>query len=130
MKNNYFMVKTLQASFTSVISNVTAALAQEGYGVFADVNVQNVLQSKLGVTMPKTRIIGTNKPDIGLALLQSNPKIGVLLPFSIIIHETTQNEIEVAIVNPEILLQPVDQDAVNKIASKVKKSFLNVLSSL
>ncbi len=128
--SEYCMTKTIHASFESVIDKLKSELAKEDYGVFAEVDVQSVLASELGVNLPKTRIIGTNRPEVGYALLTADPSIGVVLPFSIIVHERLGSTGEVAAVDPVVLLQSIDHPVAHEIAPQVRNALTAAMERL
>jgi uncharacterized protein (DUF302 family) len=50
-------------------------------------------------------------------LSTAEPRIGVMLPFSIIVHEQLNGSVEVAAVDPVVLLQPIDHPVAQTIAA-------------
>ena len=127
---SYCLSKTINTPFESTIERLTQGLKIHGFGLFADIKVQHVLKEKLGVDMPKTRILGTNKPEVGMKLLSSDHLIGTLLPFSIIVRGLSDVSTEVTMVDPVELLKPVDQTEVDTVAREVKQVFMSVLEEL
>lgn len=127
---SYYLTKVLQTPFDSAVRQLVEGLKGFGYGVFADIDVQSVLKQKLGADMPKTRILGTNKPEVGHKLLTTDHRIGALLPFSIIVRELSDSSAEVVMVDPVELLKPVDQAEVAAVAAEVKHVFAGVLEGL
>ena len=80
--------------------------------------------------MPRTRILGTNKPEVGYKLLTFDHRIGSLLPFSCIVQELSDGKTEVAMVDPVELLAPVGEPEVAAVANEVRDVFRNVLDGL
>jgi uncharacterized protein (DUF302 family) len=61
---SYYLAATVNRSFEAVVSEVIERLESEGFGVLTDIDVQAVLKAKLGVDIPRYRILGAcNHPD-------------------------------------------------------------------
>ena len=127
---SYYLTKVLETPFDSAIQKLVESLKGFGFGVFADIDAQSVLKEKLNADLPKTRILGTNKPEVGYKLLSADHRIGTLLPFSIIVRALSDSAAEVTLVDPVELLRPVDEPEVSAIAAEVKQVFTAVLDGL
>ena len=119
-----------QASFESIVDRVQDLLHQHGYLIAADIDVQNALRTMLDVDMPKTKIIGTNKPEVGHEIFSTDPKMGTLLPFSIVVNESDKDEVEVTTIDPEWLFRHTDKVNIMAHATEVKQVFKEILEKL
>ena len=97
---NYYIATTVAQPFDDVVSEVIERLQAEGFGVLTDIDVRAALQSKIGVEMARYGILGACDPSLAHEALKIEDKLGVLLPCSIIVHETPDRRVEVASVDP------------------------------
>jgi len=116
---SYYFNKAVGYSFDQAIEKITESLKEEGFGVLAEIDVKETLKKKLNVDFRNYRILGACNPAFAYKALQSEDKIGTLLPCNIIVRETEDNKIEVAAVNPVFSMQAVDNMELAKIANEV-----------
>ena len=97
---SYYFNKTLSGkSFDQAIDVVTAELKNEGFGVLTEIDVKETLKKKLDVDFKKYKILGACNPSFAHKALQSEDKIGVMLPCNVIVEEHDNGEIEVSAVD-------------------------------
>ncbi len=76
----YYFAKTLEIPFDHAINKTVAGLEAEGFGVLTTIDVQKILKKKLDVEFPKYTILGVCNPHFALKALQTEDKIGTMLP--------------------------------------------------
>jgi len=126
----YYLTRTINNSFDVILSRLKDLLHAEDYLIATEIDVQGALKCKLNVDLPKIQIIGTNTPSVGYQLFTSDPKLGTLLPFSIVLHELDENTTEVTMVDPVWLFNAVDNLTIHTMAAKVKLTFKEILENL
>ena len=84
----YYLATASSRPFDSVVANTIECLKAEGFGVLTDIDVQATLKSKIGVDVPKYRILGACNPQLAHEGLKLENKLGVLLPCNVIVRET------------------------------------------
>jgi len=127
---SFYISRIVPGSFETVMENLKSNLHAKDYLIAADINVQGALKQKLNADLPKITIIGTNTPKVGLKLFSSDPKLGVLLPFSIVLHDLEDGEVEVSMIDPVYLFQSVDKPEIIQLGADVKVVFNEILDSL
>jgi uncharacterized protein (DUF302 family) len=117
----YYISKTVNQSFYTVVADVTARLKEQGFGLLTDIDVQATLKSKIGADMGKYRILGACNPRFAHEALTMEDKLGVLLPCNVIVRETAEKRVEVASVDPVAAMERTDNPALRSTAEEVRR---------
>lgn len=124
------MAKTFSRPFDVVVSDVIGALKAEGFGVLSDIDVQATLKRKIGVDVPKYRILGACNPALAHEGLKLENKLGVLLPCNVIVREAAGNQVEVASVDPVNAMERTGNPALAATARDVRVRLSRALDAL
>lgn len=125
----YTLSRTTDADFETVVEDVTDALAEEGFGVLCDIDVQATLREKLGAEFQQYRILGACNPALAHEAMGYERELGTLLPCNVIVYETEDGNVGVSAVNPAQLLSVVDNPELDSIATEVADRFKRVLDT-
>jgi len=126
----YYFNKILDTSFEDAIQRVTNGLKKEGFGILTDIDVQQTLKKKLDVDFRKYRILGACNPPFAYKALQSEDKIGIMLPCNVIVQEVSGGKIEVAAIDPVASMQAVQNQNLEEIAGQVQSKLKAVINNL
>ena len=126
----YYFSKLLNVSFDEAVSKVTEGLKKEGFGILTDIDVQATLKKKLNADFRKYRILGACNPPFAYQALQSEDKIGTMLPCNVIVQEHAESKVEVAAIDPVASMQAVENAKLKDIAEQVQAKLKKVVDSL
>lgn len=96
-----------------------AALADAGFGVLTEIDVQATMKKKIDKDMDGYRILGACNPNMAWQAIGMEPRLGVMLPCNVILREV-DGDIEVAAVDPVASMAAIDNDALHAVAGQVR----------
>lgn len=127
---SYYFNKKLSGDFDQTIEKVTEGLKKEGFGILTDIDIKATLKQKLDVDFYNYRILGACNPPFAFKALQTEDKIGTMLPCNVIIQEKKQGEIEVSAVDPVASMVSVENEKLAEIANEIRNKLEKVISSV
>ncbi|MCW7541393.1 DUF302 domain-containing protein [Aquabacterium sp. A7-Y] len=116
--------------FDEVVTQVTAALREEGFGVLSDLDIQAAMREKLGATMPRYRILGACNPPLAHSALQAEPDIGLLLPCNVVVREDAEGQVTVSFIDPDRMVELVHKPEIDDVAREAKERLQRVRDRL
>ena len=127
---SYFFTKKTTKTYEEAIDKVTSELKKEGFGILTEIDVKKTLKQKLDVDFRRYKILGACNPPFAYQALQSEDKIGLMLPCNVIVQETPDGTVEVSAIDPIASMQAVDNPALGEIATQVRDKLQNVISNI
>ena len=117
---DYGIRRTVNVPFDEALERTKASLADEGFGVLTEIDMQGKLREKLGVEMQRYVIFGACNPPLAHKALQVEPEIGLLLPCNVIVYEDARGTV-VSAVDPDAMLSVVGESrAIREVARDAK----------
>lgn len=127
---SYTLDVTVAGAFDNVVDETVDALEDEGFGVLCDIDVQATMAKKLDADFRKYRILGACNPPLAKQALETETRLGALLPCNVIVYETDDGDVGVSAVDPHELLSVVDNPELDEVAADVRERFERVLNDL
>ena len=126
----YYFNKTLSIPFDDAVVRVTEELKKEGFGILSEIDVKETLKKKLDVDFKQYKILGACNPPFAYRALQSEDKIGTMLPCNVVVQEIENDQVEVAAVDPMASMQAVENPDLRQIAKEVQAKLKVVVDKL
>ena len=113
------------------IEAVTAALAEQGFGVLTTIDIKATLAAKLGEQVDDYTILGACNPRLAHAALSASPEVGLLLPCNVTVRRADGRTL-IQAVDPGSLLGIAggDQAELGDTAADAGKRLRTALDSL
>ena len=127
---SYYFSKVMNVSFDEAIERVTAELAKEGFGILTEIDVKKTLKKKLDVDFRQYKILGACNPPFAHKVLETEDKIGLMLPCNVIVQELESGEVEVAAIDPIASMQAVQKPDLQETALEVRDKMQKIIDSL
>ena len=127
---SYYHARLLDTGLDEAVERATAALKEKGFGVLTDIDIQATMKKKIDKDMKPYRILGACNPNLAWHALQSEPRIGLMLPCNVIVREVGDGVVEVAAVDPVESMASVDSPALEAVATEVRSQLMSVISNL
>jgi uncharacterized protein (DUF302 family) len=115
--------------FEQVVPRVVEALAEQGFGVLTEIDVQAVLRDKRGIDMEPYVILGACNPDLAHRALEVDRSIGVLLPCNVVVTQDGDRT-TVQAFDPLLMTTVAGHEELHPIAAEADQRLRRVLSSL
>jgi uncharacterized protein (DUF302 family) len=130
-KLSYGITTTVKLPYERAVQRVRDALADEGFGVLTEIDVQATLRKKLDVEFRPYVILGACNPPLAHRALTTEPDIGLLLPCNVIVYAGERSgESVVAAIDPEVSLSRVGNEALRPVAADVKARLRRVIDAV
>ncbi len=123
---------TLQTTFDDAVTRTRDALAEQGFGVLTEIDVQATLKKKLDEDMERYLILGACNPTLAHGALGVDRQIGLLLPCNVVVRDDAGNEgtVIVEAMNPDIMVAVTDAPGLGEVAAKASEKLQAAISAL
>jgi uncharacterized protein (DUF302 family) len=125
----YGITRSTNLEFEKAVEAVTAALAEEGFGILTEIDVQATLKKKLDIDRPKYLILGACNPNLAYNVLSAEPWAGLLLPCNVVVQEIDGGT-QIGFMDPEVIQRETENSEVFDTACDAKERLLRVANSL
>ena len=127
----YGMSVTVPLAYEQAVERAREALAAEGFGILAEMDIAATLRKKLDVEFRPYVILGACIPSLAHRALLAEPDIGLLLPCNVIVYAADQpGQSVVAAMDPVESLALTGNDSIRPIAEDVKAKLRRVLEAV
>ncbi len=110
------------------VERARAALAEEGFGVLTEIDIQGKMKEKLGRDMPPYIVLGACAPPLAWQGLQAQMDLGVLLPCNVCVYEH-EGQVFVSAMEPKAALELIGDPAISEVASEVSARLHRVVAA-
>lgn len=105
-------------AFQKTVERARQALADLGFGILCEIEVQATLKKKLGVDRPPYVILGACHAPSAHEALEQEPQVGVLLPCNVTVSEE-QGKVVVRAMRPAGALSVLEKAKLAQVGEQV-----------
>ncbi len=129
MTTTYGLTATVDRDFDTVVGEVKAALAEQGFGIITEIDMQATLKAKLGVDIERQVILGACNPGFAHRALQVEPAIGLLLPCNVVVRTAPDGTV-VEMINPQTMVDLSGSEGMAELADGVTAALTSALAAV
>ena len=126
---DYYVARKVDGSFTDVVARTRECLFAEGFGVITEIDVRQTMKAKLDIDFRNYMILGACNPPLAHRALETEDKVGVLLPCNVIVQETDDG-VEIAAMDPLSAMGTIGNDGLTTVAAEVKDRLDRVVEAV
>ncbi len=120
---------TVDLPYAEAVDRTRQALADQGFGVLTEIDVQATLRDKLDLNMESYLILGACNPELAHQALEVDRSIGVLLPCNVVVTSRGDGS-AVQILEPQMMASVTGLAALQPVADEASRRLQSVLDSL
>ncbi len=109
-------------------ARVRAALADAGFGVLTEIDVQATMKKKIDADMDGYVILGACNPKMAWEAIGLEPRIGAMLPCNVILR-SVDGGTEVSAVDPVASMSAVDNSELHAVAGQVRDMLVRAVDA-
>jgi uncharacterized protein (DUF302 family) len=120
---------TVDLPFADAVTRTRDALAEQGFGVLTEIDVQATMKAKLDADMDAYLILGACNPPLAHKAITAQPIVGVLLPCNVVVREEA-GAVVVEAIDPVAMMSVADDPALKEVADEAAERLGTAIASL
>ena len=126
----YTITRTIaDATFDEVDARTRTALADQGFGVLTEIDVQATMKKKIDKDMEPYRILGACNPNMAWEAIGMEPRVGAMLPCNVILR-AVDGGVEVSAIDPQASMAAIDNTELKAVAGQVRGMLETVVAAI
>lgn len=130
MHETYCLQKELSIGFDEAIARVTELLAEEGFGILTEIDVQATFRAKLGIEFRPYRILGACNATLAQRALEIEPAIAALMPCNVFVQQHPDGRVDLGVMNPRALVEITGNIDLQAVQDEVDQRIQRVFAAI
>lgn len=114
---------------SKIESKLIDALAQQGFGIISEIDVQATLKKKMDIDRPPYKILGACNPGLANQAIEADADVGALLPCNIVMR-AEGDDCVISFMDPLVVLGLSPAAACAELGQQVRTLLLKVRDAL
>ncbi|MGV8910957.1 MAG: DUF302 domain-containing protein [Propionicimonas sp.] len=127
---SYALTITSRRPFAETLAATRSSLANHGFGILTEIDIQATLKTKLDVDIPPQVILGACRPPLAHAALQVEPSVGLLLPCNVVVRYMNDDMTVVEALDPNVIVSLTQNVALSDVAREAGERLTAALDTL
>ncbi|MHB1474362.1 MAG: DUF302 domain-containing protein [Dermatophilaceae bacterium] len=127
---SYALTTTVRRPFADTLAATRASLADQGFGILTEIDIQATLKAKLDVDVPPQVILGACRPPLAHAALQVEPSVALLLPCNVVVRTLDDDTTVVEALDPKVMVSLTQNDGLSSVAAEAGQRLAAALDAL
>ena len=124
------LTTTVHQPYAEALVAVRAALAEVGFGILTEIDLQATMRAELGEDIAPQVILGACRPPLAFRALQADPSVATMLPCNVVVRAVDATTTQVEALDPDAMLTFSDSEAVSEVAADAKERLTEALDAL
>lgn len=131
-KFEYGLMREVPLVFDEAVERTREALKTEGFGVLAEIRMDEKFKEKLGVDFRKYVILGACNPPLAHKAVQEDINIGLLLPCNVVVYEADEagNSIVAAVDAKSMMSVAGESPGMEAVSNEVSQRLTRVIEQI
>lgn len=127
----YTLTITVPQPYADTVEAVRAALAEQGFGILTEIDIQATMKAKLDVDVAPQVILGACRPELAHQAIAAEPSIATVLPCNVVVRAEDAQTTVVEALDPDAMLGLAGPNqALQTVAADAKARLSAALASL
>ena len=127
---SYALSTTLDLPYDAALARVRDALAEQGFGILTEIDLQSTLKKKLRVDIAPQVILGACNPPLAHQALTIDREIGLLLPCNVVVRADGPDACLVQALDPQTMVQVTGRADLKSVADDAANRLRTALDQL
>ena len=124
-----FSVTLENVTLERAVEQVTAALANVGFGVLTRIDVDKTVKAKLDIDFRPYTILGACNPGLAIRALNDDAEVGLWMPCNVVVQQE-HGATRVSVIDPEAMVPLVDGDEVKAVMGEAQQLLTQALQAI
>ncbi len=127
---SYHFSTTVVMSFDDAVMSTKEALKRHNFRVLTEIDMKGNFKKELNVDFRPYLILGACNPELTYRALQSEDKVGTMLPCNVVLQQRENGRVEVSAIDPAASMQAVTHVTVGQIAQEMRSHLQRVIDEV
>jgi uncharacterized protein (DUF302 family) len=100
----YTLTTTVPQPYAQTVEAVRSALAEQGFGILTEIDIQATMKAKLDADVEPQVILGACRPQLAHQAIAAEPSIATVLPCNVVVRAADAQTTVVEAFDPDAMM--------------------------